>query len=88
MLEGLGETGCVERVMTFHSSWLNTHGLPKPFVGFLLMIGYDRISSKPTGDVRLLFSCGPSMIPGRRTAFEISGTPNRQEVLSRGIIID
>lgn len=55
MLEGLGETGCVERVMTFHSSWLNTHGLPKPFVGFLLMIGYDRISSKPTGDVRLLF---------------------------------
>ena len=55
MLKGHGEAGCVERVMTLHSSWLTIHGLLNPFVGFLLMIDYDRVRSKLAGDVRLSF---------------------------------
>ena len=55
MLERLGEAGCVERVLTIHSSWLTIQGLLNPFVGFLLMIGYDRVTSKQLGNVRLPF---------------------------------
>ncbi len=82
MFKGHGEAGCVERVMTLHSSWLTLQCLFNPFVRFLLMIDYDRVRRKLAGNVRLPFFLRSPDDAWRRTEFGILGKPNRQEVLS------
>ncbi len=57
-MEGVGEAGCVEIFMTFHSPWLTMQCLLRPFVRFLLMIGHGLVTSKALRHARLPFFLG------------------------------